>query len=152
MRKFIDGIYTPTPRQRGILCNEALVPRACGVTAALSSNVMCTVSWNLVKTENGSFMRASQFLLLNFPKTYEWKFKKRKSIHLNHKRNVTCFLPLYFTNCVEPSCSRSSETVGGQRHVLGGPECLEKSLKKFWNFGIFNCVFSGGGIVGVGFR
>ena len=56
---------------------EAL--RACGVTAALSSEVICIVLWNLVKTENGSFMLAPQFLLFNFPKTYKFKFKRKKT-------------------------------------------------------------------------
>ena len=62
------------------------------------------------------------------------------------------FLLLYPPDSVEGKKSKQKtwekvflvkwNSSGGQRHVLGGQECLEKTLKKFWNFGIFISVFS----------
>ena len=81
--------------------------RACGVTAALSSIVTCVVWWNLIKTENGSFMRAPQFLLFKFPQNLriEISTKRRMNIYFESPRSCGMFF-LYHTNSVEQSCSK----------------------------------------------
>ena len=61
---------------------------------------------------------------------------------MNHKRDVTCFLLLYFTNCVEASCSEkimkkcswSRERVREVKDWSEGSRMFRKDLEKKLKF------------------